>query len=148
MSSQGETDLLGPLFGDPEVAGHLSDRACLQAMLDVEAALVDVEAQLGIVPGTAVTPIRAAAQAALYDCLAIAAEAAEDGNLAIQLVRHLRRQVESTDRDAAGYVHWGATSQDILDTALVLQLQAAIDALLKDLNRAISAFSKMAVRHR
>src|SRR5258706_9885628 len=110
MSSQ--AGLLGPLFGDPEVAEHLSDRARLQAMLDVEAALADVEAQLGIVPRAAVEPIRAAARADLYDCGAIAAEAADAGNLAIPLVRHLTRQVETIDRDAARYGHWGATSPD------------------------------------
>src|ERR1700752_2703396 len=117
------SDLLGPLFGDADAAEHLSDRARLQAMLDVEVALAEVEAELGVVPRAAVEPIRAAARADRFDRVAIAAEAARDGNLAIPLVRHLTRAVETIDGNAARYVHWGATSQDIVDTALVLQLQ-------------------------
>src|SRR6266850_6108586 len=147
MSSEAERDLLGPLFGDSEVAVDLSDRARLQAMLDVEAALAKVEAELGIVPRAAVEPIRAAAQADRYDCRTIAAEAAEDGNLAIPLVRHLTRQVETIDRDAARYVHWGATSQDILDTGLVLQLQRAVPPIVRCLERAAGAAARHARRH-
>src|SRR6266850_7807352 len=147
MSSEAERDLLGPLFGDSEVAVDLSDRARLQAMLDVEAALADVEAQLGIVPRSAVDPIRAAARADLYDCGAIAAEAADAGNLAIPLVRHLTRQVETIDRDAARYVHWGATSQDILDTGLVLQLQRGVPPIVTYLERAADAAALHARRH-
>jgi len=89
------SDLLGPLFGDADVAEQLSDRARLQAMLDVEAALADVEAELGVVPRSAVEPIRAAADAGRYDVRAIAAAAARDGNLAIPLVRHLTKDVEA-----------------------------------------------------
>ena len=147
MSSETAPDLLGPLFGDSEVAEQLSDRARLQAMLDVEAALADVEAQLGIVPRSAVKPIRAAAQADLYDLRAIAVEGAEAGNLAIPLVRHLTRQVESIDRDAARYVHWGATSQDIIDAGLVLQLQRAVPPIATHLDRAASAAAQHARRY-
>ncbi len=147
MSSQEQSDLLGPLFGDAEVADHLSDRARLQAMLDVEAALAEVEAQLGIVPRAAVEPIRAAAHADLYEFSAIATEAAEDGNLAIPLVRHLTRQVEAIDREAARYVHWGATSQDILDTGLVLQLQRGVPLIVRCLERAADASARHARRH-
>ena len=145
--SSADSLLLGPLFGDPDVAAHLSDRARLQAMLDVEAALADVEAQLGIVPRSAVEPIRAAANADLYDRHALAAEAAEDGNPAIPLVRHLTRKVAEENADAARYVHWGATSQDIIDTALVLQLQRAVPLILAQLDRAAAAAAGHARRH-
>ena len=147
MSDAGDATLLGPLFGDPDVAAHLSDQARLQAMLDVEAALADVEAQLGLVPRSAVEPIRAAARADLYDRHVIAAEAADDGNLAIPLVRHLTRKVAESSADAARYVHWGATSQDILDTALVLQLQRAVPLILAQLERAAAAAAEHARRH-
>jgi 3-carboxy-cis,cis-muconate cycloisomerase len=139
--------LLGPLFGDAKVGEQLSDRARLQAMLDVEAALADVQADLGLIPRTAAAPIRAAAQVDRYDLNAIAAEAATDGVLTIPLVRHLTIQVETIDRDAARYVHWGATSQDIMDTALVLQLQRAMPALLALLDRAAVAAEAHARRH-
>jgi 3-carboxy-cis,cis-muconate cycloisomerase len=139
--------LFAPLFGDEEVAAHLSDRARLQAMLDVEAALADAEAQLGIVPRSCVAAIRNAARAGLYDAAAIANEAAEAGNLAIPLVRHLTRHVAAADPDAARYVHWGATSQDIIDTGLVLQLRAAIPLLLRRLERAEGAAARLAREH-
>jgi 3-carboxy-cis,cis-muconate cycloisomerase len=147
MSDADGSDLLGPLFGDADAAAHLSDRARLQAMLDVEVALADVEADLGIVPRSAVAPIRAAARADRYDIRAIAAEAARDGNLAIPVVRHLTRQVETIDPEAARYVHWGATSQDILDTALVLQLQRAVPRIVAHLDRAAAAAAAHARRH-
>ncbi len=142
-----ERALFGPLFGDEEIAAHLSDRARLQAMLDVEAALADAEAQLGILPRSCATPIRDAARASLYDIAAIAAEAAEAGNLAIPLVRHLTRHVAAADPDAARYVHWGATSQDIIDTGLVLQLRAAVPPLLRHLERAEAAAARHARDH-
>jgi 3-carboxy-cis,cis-muconate cycloisomerase len=147
MSSHGESDLFGPLFGDAEVGEQLSDRARLQAMLDVESALADAQAELGIVPRAAVEPIRAAARADLYDARAIAAEAADAGNLAIPLVRHLTKKVEGINRDAARYVHWGATSQDIIDTGLVLQLQRAVPPIVRHLERAAASAAQHARRH-
>jgi len=119
----------------------------LQAMLDVEAALAEAEAELGIIPREAVEPIRSAAHAERYDFETIAAEAAADGVLTIPLVRHLTKQVETIDRTAARYVHWGATSQDILDTAYVLQLQRAVPGILAGLDRVAAAAAGHARRH-
>jgi 3-carboxy-cis,cis-muconate cycloisomerase len=146
MFSDG-SDLLGPLFGDAKVGEELSDRARLQAMLDVEAALADAEAELDVIPRNAAASIRAVARVDRYDLDAIAAEAAADGVLTIPLVRHLTKHVAAIDRDAARYVHWGATSQDIMDTALVLQLQRASPALLANVDRAAAAAAAHARRH-
>jgi 3-carboxy-cis,cis-muconate cycloisomerase len=139
--------LYDPLFGDPAVAARLSDEARVQAMLDVEAALAGAEAALGVIPAEAAPPIRAAARAALYDLRALADDAQHDGNLAIPLVRQLTRQVAATATEAARYVHWGATSQDIIDTALVLQLAAAVPLLIDQLRRAESAAAGLARAH-
>ena len=68
--------------------------------------------------------------------------------LAIPLVKMLTARVAKADANAAGYVHWGATSQDVVDTATMLSLRAAIDALLADLDRAIAGFAKLAQKHR
>ena len=95
----------------------------------------------------AIAPIRKAGQADRFDAGAIAAEAAADGNLAIPLVRHLTRAVDALDRDAARYVHWGATSQDIIDTGLVLQLQRAVPPIVRHLDRAVAAAVAHARRH-
>src|SRR5262249_39967904 len=70
------------------------------------------------------------------------------GNLAIPLVKMLTAAVAQSDKEAAGYVHWGATSQDIIDTALVLDLRAALDALLSGLGRAVAGFAALAEGHR
>ncbi len=80
-----------------------------------------------------------AAMPASYDIAALGDAAVASGNVAIPLVKALTAEVEKKRCQAAGYVHWGATSQDIIDTALVLDLRAAIDVLLNDLDRAISA---------
>ena len=142
-----ERGLFGPLFGDDEVAGHLSDRARLQAMLDVEAALADAQAELGIIPRSCAAPIRAAARASLYDHGAIAAEAVKAGNLAIPLVRDLTRHVAAAAPDAARYVHWGATSQDIIDTGFALQLRAALPPIVRHVERAEAAAARLAREH-
>jgi 3-carboxy-cis,cis-muconate cycloisomerase len=135
------------LFGDGPVAEQLSDRARLQAMLDVELALAEAEAGLGIVPASCVAPIRSAARAELYDVAALGEEAASAGNLAIPLVRQLTQRVAAADEVASRYVHWGATSQDVIDTALVLQLRAAVPLVAGQLARGADAAAEHAQRH-
>jgi 3-carboxy-cis,cis-muconate cycloisomerase len=117
-------------------------------MLDFEAALARAEAAVGVIPAEAVGPIAAACQAKLYDLGAIAEASVGGGNLAIPLVKLLTAQVKKADEQAAGYVHWGATSQDVIDTALMLDLRAAIDALTADLDKAVAGFRALAERHR
>jgi 3-carboxy-cis,cis-muconate cycloisomerase len=142
-----EGGLFGPLFGDEEVAAHLSDGARLQAMLDVEVALAEAQGELGIIPRSCAAPIRDAARANLYDHGAIAAEAAKAGNLAIPLIRHLTRHVAAAAPEAARYVHWGATSQDIIDTGFILQMRAAVPPILGHLERAEVAAARLAREH-
>src|SRR6476619_1588520 len=110
--------LLDALFGDPAVDAHLSDTRLVGAMLRVEVALARAEAATGIIPARAVDAIEQSAHAAGYDLAALATEAASAGNLDIPLVRHLTERVARIDADSARYVHWGATSQDIIDTAM------------------------------
>ena len=135
------------LLGEPAVAAQFSDHTQLQRMLEVEAALAGAEASVGVVPATCVEPIRSAARAELYDCATIAAEAVAAGNVVIPVVHHLTARVAMTDTDAARYVHWGATSQDILDTGLVLQLRAAVPTILDHLERAQRAAAELAQRY-
>lgn len=130
-----------------DVSTHFTSTARLQAMLDVEAALAEAEASVDVIPSAAATVIRAAARADWYDAAAIESEAREAGNLAIPLVRHLTARVASSDPGAARYVHWGATSQDIIDTALVLQLRASVPLIAADLSRAADAAAEHARRY-
>jgi 3-carboxy-cis,cis-muconate cycloisomerase len=95
-----------------------------------------------------VAPIAAACRAEAFDRAALAEAATRSGNLAIPLVKTLTAEVAKSDAEAARYVHWGATSQDVIDTATMLGLRAAIDALKADLDRAIAGFAKLAKAHR
>ena len=122
-------------------------RAHLQAMLEVEAALAEAEASLNIIPEDAARAIRAAARSDLYDIAALEAAAERAGNPAIPLVRELTGRVAATDVQASRYVHWGATSQDVIDTAMVLQLREAVPAVIADLGRAADAAAAHAQRH-
>ncbi|MBC8637442.1 3-carboxy-cis,cis-muconate cycloisomerase [Caballeronia sp. EK] len=110
-----------------------SPRATVQAMLDVEAALARASALHGVIPSGAVESIVAACNADNIDANALMTGAQAGGNLAIPLVKQLTAVVKASDADAAKYVHWGATSQDIIDTGVVLQLRAALDLLDADL---------------
>jgi 3-carboxy-cis,cis-muconate cycloisomerase len=124
------------------------DMVCLQHMLDFEAALARAEAAAGIIPASAADAIGGACKAGSFDLAGLAEAATRSGNLAIPLVKALTVGVARTDADAARYVHWGATSQDVIDTAAMLTLRAAIDVLLSDLDRAIAGFAGQARRHR
>ena len=136
------------VLGDADTAARFSGRAQLQAMLDVEAALTAAEADVGVVPASCVAPIQAAARAGLYDPDRLAAEALETGNPVIPVVRHLTARVAESDAAAARYVHWGATSQDILDTGLLLQLRAAVPGTIDFLTRGVHAAAAHARRYR
>ena len=143
-----QSSLLTPLISSAAMRAILDDRARVQCMLDFEIALARAEAQVGIVPTLAVERIAEAARADRYDLPALGEAAVAAGNIAIPLINALTAEVAKTDAAAAGYVHWGATSQDVIDSALVLELRAAIDALIADLDRAIAGFTTLAARHR
>ena len=136
--------LYGPLFASDAMRAILADEARVQRMLDVEAALARAEAAAGVIPQSVVEPIVAACRAERLDLAALAEASVSAGNLAIPLVKALTAEVKKSDAEAARYVHWGATSQDIIDTAQVLELAAVIDALLADLDRAVTGFAASA----
>jgi 3-carboxy-cis,cis-muconate cycloisomerase len=140
--------LLAPMFSSAAMRAVCDDAACLQYMLDFEAALARAEAAVGVIPASAVASITKACKAEAFELSALAEAATRSGNLAIPLVKALTADVAKVDADAARYVHWGATSQDVIDTATMLTLRAAIDALLGDLDRAIAGFARLAQQHR
>src|SRR6267154_73982 len=140
--------LLAPMLSSSAMRAVCDDGAYLQHMLDFEAALARAEAAVGVIPASAAGPIAKACKAETFELSALAEAATRSGNLAIPLVKALTAAVGKADADAARYVHWGATSQDVIDTATMLSLRAAIDALLPDLDRAIAGFAKLARQHR
>jgi 3-carboxy-cis,cis-muconate cycloisomerase len=140
--------LLAPMLSSAAMRAVCDDATYLQHMLGFEAALARAEAATGVIPARAADPIAKACKAGLFDLDALAEAATRSGNLAIPLVKALTAHVAKADPDAARYVHWGATSQDVIDTATMLGLRAAIDALLSDTDRAIAGFAKLAAKHR
>lgn len=140
--------LFGPLFHGPAMGAVFTDRAHLQGMLDFEAALARAEAKTGVIPADVAGPIAAQCDAALYDLPAIAEGATRGGNTAIPLVKALTARVAAQDKAAAGFVHWGATSQDAMDTGLVLQLRTALALIEADLKKLSDALAVLAQKHR
>lgn len=120
--------LFTPMLRASSLTEIFSDEKTLQGMLDFEAALVQACAQCGVIPESAVKVISGQCQATKLNSEALTQAAAGAGNLAIPLVKQLTANVKQHDEQAARYVHWGATSQDVIDTGLVLQLRAAFDA--------------------
>jgi len=135
------------LFGDPAADAHLSDASRVSAMLRVEVALAKAEASLGVIPASAVSAIERGANIANFDLAALGDGAVLAGNLAIPLVRELTEHVARIDADAARYVHWGTTSQDVIDSGMVLQLREALAIVFASLSRASDAAAALAERH-
>src|ERR1700726_2021027 len=140
--------LLAPMLSSAAMRAVCDDVACLQNMLDFEAALARAEAATGVIPASAAGGIGRACKAEAFDLAGLADAATRSGNLAIPLVKALTAEVAKADPDAARYVHWGATSQDVIDSAAMLTLRAGIDVLLADIGRAIAGFARLAELHR
>ncbi|MFC9930741.1 3-carboxy-cis,cis-muconate cycloisomerase [Streptomyces sp. NPDC127190] len=136
-----DVGLLSPGWAGSPVAAATGDRAFLQAMLDAEVALADA---LGA-PESVRREIGAAARADRFDLRALAERARAGGNPVIPLVADLRAAVND---EAAAWVHRGATSQDILDTALMLVAHRARALLLADLDTTAEALARLATAHR
>jgi 3-carboxy-cis,cis-muconate cycloisomerase len=137
-------DVFGNLYGTAHMRAIFSEQRGLQAMLDVEAALARAQAALGIIPQSAADAIAAVAQADRLDRDAIVAGTENVGYPVVPLTKQL---VALAGPDAGRYVHWGATTQDILDTALVLQMREGLRALERDLAATAGALAARAVAH-
>lgn len=129
-------------------AEAFSDINTLRHMLRFEAALAQATAEAGLIPKKAAPIIAAACDAVLYDPAPLAEAARRTATLTVPVVKALTAEVAKRDPEAAAYVHWGATSQDVLDTAMVLQLADALPPLLKDIDGIVEAFAVLAKKHR
>ncbi|MEV1155236.1 3-carboxy-cis,cis-muconate cycloisomerase [Micromonospora chokoriensis] len=145
QSSSPSDRLLGGVSGTPDVDTELSDPSLLQAMLDAEAALARATADVGILPAPAAEAIAEQCRADRYDPGALGRAADAAGNPVVALVGELTAAVPE---HARGWVHFGATSQDILDTALVLVSVRALGPLLRHLDAAVDAAARLADTHR
>lgn len=151
------TDLLRGAFASDTVSRHFTDAALLAAMAGVEAALARAQADVGLLPRAAADAIAATCAAVgtpprdgpdPFEPRALAAAARHAGTLAIPFVKTLTAEVARHDGAAARWVHWGATSQDLADTALVLAAQRAGAELQAQLAGVGDALAVLADAHR
>lgn len=140
--------LIESLATTEPLAEVFSDASVLQAMLDFEVALARAEAELQIIPQSAVRAIARCSRAEEYDTAALAKESLRAGTPGIPLVKALRQRVQQEDARAADFVHWGATSQDVADTAIVLLLKKAAVIFDVDLARIEKALRPLVAKHR
>ncbi|MFC8428634.1 3-carboxy-cis,cis-muconate cycloisomerase [Streptomyces sp. NPDC057253] len=140
-----DTGLLAPGWTGSPAASATSDRAFLQALLDAEAALTRVQARLGLAPAGAAEAVTEAAHADRFDVRSLADRARAGGNPVIPLVADLTKE---TGEEYGPYVHRGATSQDILDTAMMLMAARTLGLVVADLDRVQRALAGLAAEHR
>lgn len=140
-----DTGLLAPGWAGSPAASATADGAYLQALLDAEAALTRVQARLGLAPDGAADAVTEAAHADRFDVRSLADRARGGGNPVIPLVADL---TEAVGEEYGPYVHRGATSQDVLDTATMLVAVRTLDLLSGDLDRVQQALARLAAEHR
>jgi 3-carboxy-cis,cis-muconate cycloisomerase len=140
------SELFDALVSTPEMDEAFSDGAALTAMLRFETALARAEARAGAIPESAAAVI-AAVDPSAFDACAIVASARTSATPAVPFVESLRAAVAAKDRVAATFVHRGATSQDVTDTALVLCLRGARTALAATHARTIAALRRLSRAH-
>ncbi|MFE2881245.1 3-carboxy-cis,cis-muconate cycloisomerase [Streptomyces sp. NPDC059272] len=140
-----DTGLLAPGWTGSPAASATGDTAYLRALLDAESALTRAQAALGLAPAEAATAVTAAADPDRFDVRSLAERSRAGGNPVIPLVADLTKAVGA---EYGPYVHRGATSQDIMDTATMLVASRTLDLVLTDLTRTEQALARLAAAHR
>ncbi len=147
MDAQHTRGLLDLLFSTENMRALFSDHSRIQGMLTFEGALARACARAGVIPEQAAVTISEHCRAAAVNFDELARGAEQSGNLAIPLVKALTALVERDDAEAAQFVHWGATSQDVIDTGLTLQIRDGLDLIEADLTRLAGAYQYLASAH-
>ncbi|AVB25599.1 3-carboxy-cis,cis-muconate cycloisomerase [Pseudomonas syringae pv. syringae] len=145
--NRASNQLFDAYFMQPEMREIFSDEGRVQGMLDFEAALARAQARVGLIPPEVVADIELSCDARLFDFDALAIAIGSAGNSAIPLVKALGKQIAARSAEAERYVHMGATSQDVMDSGLILQLRRAIVLLEHDLTRLADAMAEQAQHH-
>ncbi|MGB0384272.1 MAG: 3-carboxy-cis,cis-muconate cycloisomerase [Ardenticatenaceae bacterium] len=147
--SASHSQIFSSLFSDPEIAALFSDEQFIRYLLQVEAALAIVQGRLGIIPTEAAKKIALGAAGfeveVDIDMEALQGSTEKAGVPVMGLVKQLRERVGG---EAGSYVHWGATTQDIMDTALVLQIRAALEKIEQTMQQVIENLAQLADQHR
>jgi 3-carboxy-cis,cis-muconate cycloisomerase len=139
-----DSPVFGTLYGSDAMRAVFDERAFLQRMLDVEAALARVQGRMDIIPADAAEAIIAAAKIENLSTAELAASARNVGYPVVGLVSGLTKAAGA----AGGWTHWGATTQDIMDTATVLQVRQGLDLIENELSAILTALAGQADTHR
>ena len=131
----------------PELMGAWGEREFIAAMLRFEAALTRAQAELGLVPEAAARSIIGTCKVELFDVARIVRDSGRAGSIALPLVKSLQDNVALFNPEAVGWVHFGSTSQDVIDTAVALVSRQALGYIQADLDKAIAALLQLAERH-
>lgn len=140
-----DDDLLRNFFSNQEQRDIFSAEARLQSWLDVEAALAGVQAEMGVIPEAAAAAIAAECDASKYDVAQLRSEIDASQHPIVPVVNHLTDRVGGDDGQ---FVHYGATTQDIMDTGQALQLRASLEAIRRDVAKAIDALIELVTTYR
>jgi 3-carboxy-cis,cis-muconate cycloisomerase len=135
-------------FYAKEINAFFTDEALIQAMLDFEAALATAQAHEGLIPTEAALAIEAQCHAQLIDFQQLRHDVALGGNACIPLIKQLTALVKSQNTEGGKFVHYGATSQDVIDTATVLQAKKALQLIDNQLITLIEQLTQLADTHR
>src|SRR5262249_50100614 len=137
-----------PLLRADAMRRVFSDRGRLQGILDFEGALARAQARAGVIPAAAAVAIAGKCRAELFDIAALSQATAVAGDSALPIINELTRLVAAPSPAAATSLHWVATSQDAMDTGLVLQLRQGLDLIEADARQLCAALAKVAAEHK
>lgn len=136
--------LFNPLLSDNEAGQYLNDHAFIKAMLSVEGALASAQGKAGLIPQSAALSIAQATERLTIDASSLAAGTASAGVPVPALVNSIKEHLDAED---ARWVHFGATSQDIVDTALVLNIRSVLDIIEQRIKRTLAQLCNLAQAH-
>lgn len=140
-----DSELFGDQFSTPEMREIFSDRTTVQKWLDVEVALARAEAEVGLIPTEAAKEISRISNAAFYDLADMKAEMDRTSHPIVPLVRAMD---EKCTGDAGGYLHWGATTQDVMDTGQILQMKDAWVVIVEEVSVLVDNLIRLAREHK
>ncbi len=139
-----DSDIFKDMFGTPEMRAVFSDDNLLKCYVEAEVALAVAQGRVGVIPPEAADTIAKRAPSVAFDRAALKREAENVGYPILGLVR----QLSGALGEAGRYVHWGATTQDIMDTGMVLQVRAALALIERDMAAVSAALATLAAEHR
>ena len=140
----GDSKIFGQLFNDERITELFSDTRYISTLVEVEIALAKVQGELGVIPGDAAERIKAQTASFQPDLIRLGEVTAQQGFPVVGLIQQLREHI---GEEAASFVHWGATTQDIIDTALILRIKHALTVIEESLSSIINQLSELADIH-